>query len=167
MSHTVTRSRRFSRIAAGLTVAAAATATTLLGAAPASAATPILVRMSGTTMIITGTTIGDRASTSGGNGTVTAVSSSSPVAAGTGCQQSGAGVLCTGVSSIRFTGRAGNDVFRNDTAVPSDLFGDAGNDQLIGGSGRDFIRGGGDQDAASGQAGNDDCIAEIESTCEV
>jgi Ca2+-binding RTX toxin-like protein len=70
------------------------------------------------------------------------------------------------VSSIRFSGRSGNDVFRNETAVPSDLFGEAGNDQLIGGSGRDFIRGGGDQDAASGQGGIDDCIAEIVSTCE-
>ena len=56
----------------------------LLGAAPASAATPILVRMSGTTMIITGTTIGDRASTSGNPDSVLATSSSGPVAAGTG-----------------------------------------------------------------------------------
>ena len=94
MSHTTTRPRRFRRLAAGLTVAAAATATTLLGAAPASAATPILVRMSGTTMIITGTTIGDRASTSGNPDSVLAVSSSGPVAAGTGCQQSSAAVLC-------------------------------------------------------------------------
>ena len=118
-------------------------------------------------MIITGTTIGDRASTTGSTSAVIADSSSGPVAAGTGCQQqSGAAVLCSGVSSIRFSGRSGNDVFRNETAVPSDLFGEAGNDQLIGGSGRDFIRGGGDQDAASGQGGTDDCIAEIVSTCE-
>ena len=39
MSHTTTRPRRFGRLAAGLTVAAAATATTLLGAAPAHAQT--------------------------------------------------------------------------------------------------------------------------------
>ena len=72
------------------------------------------------------------------------------------------------MSSIRFSGGAGNDVFRNDTAVRSDQFGEAGNDQLFGGSGRDFIRGGGDADAASGKAGIDDCLAEIESsTCEL
>jgi len=143
MSHTITRPRR---LAAGL------------------------VRMSGgSIMIITGTNLGDRASTVGGNPNVVVSSSTGPVAAGTGCQQqSGAAVLCTGVSSIRFSGGAGNDVFRNDTAVPSDQFGEAGNDQLFGGSGRDFIRGGGDADAASGKAGIDDCLAEIESsTCEL
>ena len=165
MSHTTTRPRR---LAAGLIVAAAATATTLLGAAPASAATSILVRMSGTTMTITGTDAGDRATTSGNPSSVLVASTSGPVAAGTGCQQSsGTAVLCFGVSSIRFSGRDGNDVFHNETAVPSDLFGDAGNDQLIGGSGRDFIRGGGNSDAAGGGAGTDDCIAEIEALCEL
>ena len=164
MSHTTTRPRR---LAAGLIVAAAATATTLLGAAPASAATSILVRMSGTTMTITGTDAGDRATTSGGNGTVSVASTSGSLAAGTGCQTINSAVFCTGVSTIRFTGRGGNDVFRNDTAVPSDQFGEAGNDQLIGGSGPDFIRGGGNSDAAGGGAGTDDCIAEIEALCEL
>ena len=143
MSHTITRPRR---LAAGL------------------------VRMSGgSIMIITGTNLGDRASTVGGNPNVVVTSSTGPVAAGTGCQQqSGAAVLCTGVSSIRFSGGAGNDVFRNDTAVRSDQFGEAGNDQLIGGSGRDFLRGGGDADAAADKDGIDDCITEIESsTCEL
>ena len=92
MSHTTTRPRRFSRLAAGLTVAAAATATTLLGAAPAYALrTPILVRMSGTTMIITGTTIGDRASTSGNASSVRHRQlARAAVTAGPGCQQFGA-----------------------------------------------------------------------------
>ena len=61
MSHTTTRPRRFSRLAAGLTVAAAATATTLLGAAPAYAQTnAVTARMSAATLVVTGTAIGDR-----------------------------------------------------------------------------------------------------------
>ena len=77
------------------------------------------------------------------------------------------------VDSIRFIGRAGDDVFLNNTSITSFAFGQAGNDTLIGGSGNDtlagnvgndFIRGGdgvdrliagnGDDDVAGG-AGND------------
>ena len=81
--------------------------------------------------------------------------------------------IATSVDSIRFVGRAGDDIFLNNTSLPSFAFGQAGNDTLIGGSGNDtlagnvgndFIRGGdgidrliagnGDDDVAGG-AGND------------
>src|SRR4051812_14983913 len=45
-------------------------------------------------------------------------------------------------TSVRFTGGAGNDVFRNSTSLPSMADGGAGNDVLSGGSGNDVLSGG-------------------------
>ena len=67
MSHTITRSRRFSRFAAGLTVAAAATGATLLGAAPAYAqTTSVTASVSNGTLSVRGTTFTDTVTATGG-----------------------------------------------------------------------------------------------------
>ena len=61
MSHTTIRPRRFRRLAAGLTVAAGVTATTLLGAAPAHAQTNTVTAVvsGGGTLVVRGTSNGD------------------------------------------------------------------------------------------------------------
>jgi Ca2+-binding RTX toxin-like protein len=68
------------------------------------------------------------------------------------------------VSSLRFYGSGGNDLFDNDSAVPSVAYGGDGNDTLTGGRGKDrlFGQGGSDlldggtgADSLSGGAGND------------
>lgn len=59
------------------------------------------------------------------------------------------------VSKIVFTGHQGNDWFRNDTAIPTEAFGNAGNDKLIGGSGDDMLSGGNGNDQLLGNEGND------------
>src|SRR6476661_9853257 len=120
MSHTISRPGRFSRLAAGLTVAAAATATTLLSAAPAHAQ-PNSVSIStggGSTMSISGTLFRDVLTATGGGSTVTLKDDSgiAITAIGPNCQSFGATAQCTGVSTISFTGDAGNDVFNNETS---------------------------------------------------
>jgi Ca2+-binding RTX toxin-like protein len=147
-------------------VAAATAATTLLGAAPAYAATPVTTSVSTSTVFVTGTASADSVTASGGNGTITLSSLLGPISAGPGCVQLGATVRCSGVRAIVFSGGEGDDAFRNDTSTPSDLFGQLGNDRLSGGSGNDVIRGASGTDFAFGLGGFDSCIAENESGCE-
>lgn len=60
-----------------------------------------------------------------------------------------------GVGEIVFIAREGNNVFRNETNLPSQAFGGAGNDAFLGGSSRDIFRGGAGNDFLSGRGGND------------
>ena len=73
------------------------------------------------------------------------------------------------VSQIVFTGRAGNDTFRNLTAIPSHADGGAGADvlrggsaadRLIGGDGADSVWGGLGDDTIDGGQGNDSLFGE-------
>lgn len=59
------------------------------------------------------------------------------------------------VTRISFRGFAGNDDFKNETALPSVAYGGAGNDVLVGGSGSDRLQGGDGNDILVGRAGND------------
>ena len=170
MSHTASRSRRLARLAAGFSVAAAATATTLLGATPAYAqSSSVVASVSGGTMVVTGTSFGDIVSANGGCGTAPRSRLSTGRRAGTGCTQLGAVVRCNGVSSISFGGLAGADKF-DATQVrltPVSLRGGSGNDILLGGSGNDRLSGGSGTDRATGGNGTDTCTAETESGCEI
>jgi Ca2+-binding RTX toxin-like protein len=158
-------SPRFDRLAAGLAVAAAATATTLLGAAPAYAATPVTVVKSGPLVNISGSPFDDGIIASGSNGVVTI--SSSLGTAGVGCVQLGSAVQCTGIRDIHFSGGNGDDAFRNDTTYRATLNGNAGDDRLSGGSTGDYIDGGAGTDFAFGLGGFDHCTsAETVSSCE-
>jgi len=87
MSHTTIRPRRFSRLAAGLTVAAGVTATTLLGAAPAHAQTNTVTAVvsGGGTLVVRGTSNGETITAENGNGTIT-VSSSTAITPQFGCK---------------------------------------------------------------------------------
>ena len=58
----------------------------------------------------------------------------------------------TSVNSIRFIGRAGDDIFQNNTSITSFAFGQAGNDTLIGGSGSDTLAGNVGNDIIRGNA---------------
>ena len=166
MSHTISRPRRFSRLAAGLTVAAATTATTLLGAAPAYAqANPITVSVSGGTLNVTGTSVGDIVTATGGS-TVTLSALNGTFKILGGCTPLGATVRCNGVNAIAFSGLQGNDKFDNQTSRRSNLQGQEGQDILLGGSVNDVLSGGpGLGDVANGRAGNDVCAAETEISC--
>jgi Ca2+-binding RTX toxin-like protein len=167
MSHTASRPRRFDRLAAGLAVAAAATATTLLGPAPAYAATPVTVVKSGPLVNISGSPFDDGIIASGSNGVVTISSSLGPLTAGVGCVQLGSAVPCTGIRDIHFSGGNGDDAFRNDTTYRATLNGNAGDDRLSGGSTGDYIDGGAGTDFAFGLGGFDHCTsAETVSSCE-
>ena len=162
--------RRFRRLAAGLSVAAAATATTLLGASPAYAqASSVTASVSNGTMFVTGTSFGDNVSASGGFGTISLSTLSTSLQAGTGCTQLGAVVRCNGVTkAVHFQGAGGADKFDasqvRGTTVR--LGGGAGNDILIGGSGNDLLAGGTGTDQADGRAGSDQCTAESTVRCE-
>jgi Ca2+-binding RTX toxin-like protein len=59
------------------------------------------------------------------------------------------------VTRIVFRGFAGNDDFKNETALPVTAFGGAGNDLLVGGSGSDWLQGDDGNDILAGRAGND------------
>ena len=168
MSHTITRSRRFSRLAAGLTVAAAATATTLLGASPAYAqSNAVTAKMFGSSLYVTGTAFGDSVSATNASGAVRLSSLLGPITAGQGCVQLGAAVQCSGVSQIRYFGKDGDDTVRNDTAVRLAAFGGNGTDRLTGGSNNDTLNGDAGVDFVFGQGGIDRCTAENESSCEL
>ena len=158
MSHTTIRPR-LRRFAAGLTVAAGVTATTLLGAAPAYAqSTSVSAAVSSGTLVVTGTSFGDVITATGGNGTVNLSNLTGSITdGGAGCTQLGATVRCTGVSFMRFTGSAGADKFDNRTNTNSLMLGGSGNDILLGGSGKD---------EANGAVGLDTCTAEVEFRCE-
>ena len=64
------------------------------------------------------------------------------------------------VSSIRFLGREGDDVFVNATAIPSEIFGDEGADHLTGGAGPDIIYAGADNDRVTSGGGDDSAFGE-------
>lgn len=163
MSHTSPRPRR---LVTGLAVIAAAAATTLLGAAPASAATVATARVTAGNMIVVGSDFGDSITASGGNSTIDVSNTLGSITAGTGCVQLGAVVRCSGVNAIAFSGLGGDDTFRNNTSLPGNLRGGNGNDRLTGGSGDDRISGNLGTDFAFGLGGFDTCIAENESGCE-
>jgi hemolysin type calcium-binding protein len=169
MSRTSPRPRRFTRLAAGLAVAAASAAGTLLGATPAYAATPVATSVAaGGFLLIDGTIIGDSVTASLTGGTVKLENLLGPISAGPGCVQQGAVVLCSGITAMRFSGFAGDDTFTNNTSIRSFLSGQSGNDRLTGGSGDDVIDGGRGSDSAFGQGGAaDKCTAESESACEI
>ena len=59
------------------------------------------------------------------------------------------------VSKIVFYGNDGDDRFTNTTSIPSEAYGNDGNDVLYGGSGDDFLVGGYGQDTLRGYAGDD------------
>ncbi len=64
----------------------------------------------------------------------------------------------SGVSLIRFSGGANDDVFVNDTELPSAAIGGDGNDALTGGSANDTLHGGSGLDTILGSSGNDSII---------
>lgn len=165
MSSTTPRSRRF---AAGLTVAAATAATTLLGAAPAYAQsnTVTAVVAGGGTLVVRGTFGAETITAENGNGVIT-VSSSTPITPQFGCSPAAGGrVICLGVSFVKLIGLGGADELRNNSLTQSELSGGAGNDRLFGGSVNDRLFGGTDVDEAFGNGGFDTCVAETESGCE-
>jgi Ca2+-binding RTX toxin-like protein len=59
------------------------------------------------------------------------------------------------VLSVVFKGRGGNDKFVNKTAIPTNAWGNGGNDRITGGSGDDRLRGGPGHDKLDGKDGND------------
>ncbi|WP_066361543.1 calcium-binding protein [Herbidospora mongoliensis] len=142
---------------------------------PAQAATDTSVHVSGKTLFIVGTGVGEAVNVGFQFGTLT-VDSTSGIVAGAGCVQSGAVAQCSG--AIQFLDVAllgGDDTFSNGTSFQSSVLGGAGIDVLNGGSGRDGLNGGsgddtlkgnGGVDVANGVAGFDRCTAETETGCE-
>jgi len=61
----------------------------------------------------------------------------------------------TSVSQVVFFGHGGDDCFTNATSIPSEAYGDAGNDLFRGGSGRDVFFGEMGNDILLGGGGND------------
>ena len=57
--------------------------------------------------------------------------------------------------SLYFAGGAGDDAFHNETNLPSEAYGNEGNDKLVGGKNVDVLHGGPDDDVIVGNAGND------------
>ena len=166
MSHTSLR-RHLTRLAAGVSVAAATSAVTLLAAAPAQAATPVTVTKAlGTVMRINGSDGQESLRITVFNGAVTVSNTLGSVQAGSGCVQLGAAVKCDGVSSVGYNGNGGDDSFRNDTSLLVSANGGAGTDRYTGGSGEDRFRGGPGSDIVNGGNGSDFCDAETESACE-
>ena len=62
------------------------------------------------------------------------------------------------VKKITFAGYEGDDVFKNNTSIPSVADGGSGNDTLNGGSGRDTLNGGAGADTLEGTDGDDELI---------
>lgn len=60
------------------------------------------------------------------------------------------------VVKIRVEARGADDIVTNNTNIPSDMFGEGGNDTLTGGSARDVLNGGANADTLEGRAGDDD-----------
>ncbi len=67
----------------------------------------------------------------------------------------GLGTLTRQLKQIVFRGRAGHDVFRNNTGIVSIAYGGSGEDRLYGGSNRDYLSGGADNDRLEGRDGDD------------
>ena len=172
MSSTSTRPRRLTRLAAGLTVAAAATATTLLGASPAYAQPSTIgaVVVNGG-LTINGTNGNEGVTVNVDNGDVTVTNTTqTSMRAALGCTLVTPKIVrCVGVNRlITFNGFGGNDLVRNNTSVPSILVGGAGSDRLFGGSADDRIDGDSEFDSAFGNGGFDTCVQiENASSCEV
>lgn len=146
MSHT---SPRFRRLIAGLAVAAATTATTLLGATPAYAAGAATAFVDGKSLVIDGSVGQDRITATASNGTIQLQGDTTLIDGGPGCTDTGRqSVSCTGVTKIEFFGLKGDDRFENKTSLRSKQVGGLDKDELIGGSGFDT------------------CIGEITSGCE-
>ncbi len=119
--------RHLTRLAAGVSVAAATSALTLLAAAPAQAATPVTVTKAlGTVMRINGSDGQESLRLTVFNGAVTVSNTLGSVQAGSGCVQLGAAVKCDGVSSVGYNGNGGDDSFRNDTSLLVSANGGAG-----------------------------------------
>lgn len=160
--------RHVTRLAAGVSVAAATSALTLLAAAPAQAATPVTVTKAlGTVMRINGSDGQESLRLTVFNGAVTVSNTLGSVQAGSGCVQLGAAVKCDGVSSVGYNGNGGDDSFRNDTSLLVSANGGAGDDRYTGGPGQDRFRGGLGSDIVNGGNGSDFCDAETESACEL
>jgi Ca2+-binding RTX toxin-like protein len=160
--------RHLTRLAAGVSVAAATSALTLLAAAPAQAATPVTVTKAlGTVMRINGSDGQESLRLTVFNGAVTVSNTLGSVQAGSGCVQLGAAVKCDGVSSVGYNGNGGDDSFRNDTSLLVSANGGAGDDRYTGGPGQDRFRGGLGSDIVNGGNGSDFCDAETESACEL
>lgn len=66
-----------------------------------------------------------------------------------------ASVAATQVTKIVVHGWNGEDTIRNDTTLPSEIFGGTNDDTLIGGSAKDTLRGQGDKDKLDGRKGVD------------
>ena len=110
--------RHLPRLAAGVSVAAATSALSLLAAAPAQAATPVTVTKAlGTVMRINGSDGQESLRLTVFNGAVTVSNTLGSVQAGSGCVQLGAAVKCDGVHSVGYNGNGGDDSFRNDTSL--------------------------------------------------
>lgn len=168
MSSTPLR-HHLARLAAGVSVAVATSALTLLAAAPAQAATPVLVSKTGpnsSVMRIVGSDVGESVRVTSLNGAVTVSNTLGSVQAGLGCVQLGAAVKCPGITFIGYSGGPGDDSFRNDTSLPTSANGGAGTDRYTGGPGQDRFAGGPGTDIVNGGNGSDTCDAESESACE-
>lgn len=61
----------------------------------------------------------------------------------------------SGVDKIVFHGGDGDDTFVNNTSIPVEAYGEAGNDTLTGGAAGDYLNGGGDDDILNGGSGKD------------
>lgn len=168
-SRPVAARHRLARLAAGLAVTAAASGMTLLAAAPAQAATPVTVTtaFNGKVMRIAGSDVGEAVVVTNLGGVPTVTNSLGSVQAGPGCTQLGSAVRCgTAVTSIGYNGNAGDDSFRNDTALFVSAIGGTGSDRLSGGSANDKLVGGTGVDFLNGGGGTDSCDGENESACE-
>ena len=64
-------------------------------------------------------------------------------------------VPAAGITRIAYYGHGDDDLFVNQTAVPTKGYGGAGDDDLVGGSGADSLDGGAGADVLEGRGGND------------
>jgi Ca2+-binding RTX toxin-like protein len=93
---------------------------------------------------------------SGSGASLMVSDTSAPLAAGTGCSAQSAGeVTCAGVASITADLGAGDDMFHNNTDIPSSVRGGDGNDTIYGGGGDDSVLGESGVDQIFAGAGND------------
>src|SRR5215218_9555086 len=124
------------------TALAVALAALGFGAAPALAAT---VTATPATVIVDGDARNDVITvTSPGAGTFVIDSAAAITAGSPQCvAQSASRVVCTapGLSQLLVRGADGNDTITNDTAFPSNLQGQVGDDVITGGAGDDVING--------------------------
>ncbi|MGN9789476.1 calcium-binding protein [Nonomuraea sp. ZG12] len=148
----------------------------LATAVPANAASTTSVHVSGSTLFIVGTSVGETVRIDFQFGLLT-VDSTSGITPGAGCSTQGANVVScsTNVQFIDAGVIGGNDTVTNNTSLQSSVLGGSGSDTLNGGSGRDGFNGGagddtlignGGVDVANGVGGFDTCTAETESGCE-